>query len=56
MLQQALIPKTPEEVAATLSKMTEAEQCIVKGVIFGLNEARRKSPAFPSQGAERPSA
>lgn len=56
MLQQSIIPKTPEEVAASLSTMTEAEQCIVKGVIIGLNEARRKILAPPSPEAERPGA
>lgn len=41
MLQQATIPKTPEEVAGCLSQLTEMEQCVVKGVIIGLKEARR---------------
>ena len=41
MPQQATIPKTPEEVAVCLSQLTEMEQCVVKGVIIGLNEARR---------------
>lgn len=56
MLQQTTIPKTPEEVAASLSGMTEAEQCIVKGVIIGLNEARRRPAAPPPPEAERPGA
>lgn len=53
---QTTIPKTPEEVAASLSGMTEAEQCIVKGVIIGLNEARRKITAPPSPEGARPGA
>ncbi|MEY8388580.1 hypothetical protein AALC17_15050 [Oscillospiraceae bacterium 38-13] len=56
MLQQTTIPKTPDEVAASLSTMTEAEQCIVKGVIIGLNEAHREIAVPPSPEAERPSA
>ena len=56
MLQQTTIPKTPEEVAASLSGMSEAEQCIVKGVIIGLNEARRKITAPPLPEAARPGA
>ena len=54
MLQQTTIPRTPGEVAASLSTMTEAEQCIVKGVIIGLNEVRRKLLTPPAQGEEQP--
>lgn len=56
MAQQAIIPKTPDEVAASLSTMPEADQCIVKGVIIGLNEARQKIAALPPPGTARPSA
>jgi len=37
MLKQTTFPKTPEEVAARLSQMTEKEQCIVKGIIIGMD-------------------
>lgn len=43
MLPQTTIPSTPEEVAMCLSHMPENEQCIVKGIIIGLNEARKSS-------------
>lgn len=42
MLQQTTIPKSPEEVAACLSQLTEKEQYIVKGIIIGINAARTK--------------
>lgn len=41
MLQQTTIPRTPEEVAMCLSRMTEKDQCIIKGIIIGMNEARQ---------------
>lgn len=40
MLQQPAIPRTPEEVAMFLSKLTEKEQYMVKGIIIGMAEAR----------------
>lgn len=54
MPQQVIIPKTPEEVAVCLSQLTETEQCVVKGVIIGLNEARRN--VLTSKQAESNSA
>lgn len=50
MPQQATIPRTLEEVAASLSQLTEKDQCIVKGMILGLNEAHRNAASPP--GAE----
>ncbi len=43
MLQQTAIPSTPEEVAMSLSKLTENEQYMVKGIIIGLTE-RAQAP------------
>ena len=40
MLQQTAIPRTPEEFAMSLSKLTEKEQYMVKGIIIGMAEAR----------------
>lgn len=53
MQQQSTIPQTPEEVAVCLSQMTKMEQCIVRGVMIGLKEARER---LSSQATDRPGA
>lgn len=51
MLQQSTIPRTPEEVAMILSKLTENEQYMVKGIIIGLAErAQAAQECLPHLG------
>ncbi len=33
-----MFPRSPEEVAMCLSRLTKKEQCIVKGIIIGFLE------------------
>lgn len=48
MLQQSVIPRTPEEVAMSLTKLTENEQCMVKGIIIGLTERAHTAQERPA--------
>ncbi len=59
MQNQTTIPRTPEEIAMCLSRMSKEGQCIVTGFILGMNERERlPNAAQPPAPAEpvRPSA
>lgn len=45
MLQQVVIPTTPEEIAARLARLDIENLCIVKGVIIGMEESMRSLTA-----------
>ena len=56
MLQPIIIPRTPEEIAMSLNKLTENERYMVKGVIIGIQATHRETATDDQRKRERHSA